>query len=359
MRRPLNVLGMICLLALSTVLVACGGAKKDEATTPGGDAAALPNPPEGFHTLTPSLVVGDVDAAVDYYTRAFGATKRFGMPGPDGEKTMHAEIQIGDSIVMLGAEMPDMGAKSPKTLGGTTGSLVYYVPDADAVIKGAADAGGTVQMPAQDMFWGDRWGTVIDPFGHQWDIATHKEDLTDEQVAQRMQAMMGGQGGAAPTPGTPAKSHVREGYHSVTPTLTADDAKALIAFYKQGLGAQEIAVSPMPDGRIFHAELKVGDSILTLADQFPEMGMNTKSAKDLGGSPFHLMVYVPDADATFQQAVSAGAEAREQPSDAFWGDRYAEVSDPSGHLWGIATPKENLTPEQIMERMKAQYGGGQ
>lgn len=355
---PGKRLGMICLLALSTVLVACGGAKKDESTMPGGDTAALTNPPEGFHTLTPNLIVSDVDAAVDYYTRAFGATKRFGMPGPDGQKTMHAEIQIGDSIVMLGAEMPEMGAKSPTTLGGTTGSLVYYVPDADAVIKAAADAGGKVQMQPEDMFWGDRWGTVIDPFGHQWDIATHKEDLTDEQIAQRMQAMMGGQAGT-PTPGTPAKSHVREGYHSLTPTLTAHDAKALIAFYKQGLGAQEISVSPMPDGRIIHAELKIGDSLVMLADKFPEMGGETKSPKDLGGSPFALMVYVPDADATFQQAVSAGAEAREQPSDAFWGDRYAEISDPSGHLWGLATPKEKLTPEQIMERMKAQYGGGQ
>ena len=352
--------GMICLLAFSTFLVACGGPKKDESTMPagGGETAALPNPPEGFHTLTPSLVVGDVDAAVDYYTKAFGATKRFGMPGPDGQKTMHAEIQIGDSIVMLGAEMPEMGAKSPKTLGGTTGSLVYYVPDADAVVKAAADAGGTVKMQPEDMFWGDRWGTVIDPFGHRWDIATHKEDLTEEQMQQRMQAMMSGQQGK-PTPGTPAKSHVRQGYNTLTPTLTAHDAKALIAFYKQALGAQEISVSPAPDGRILHAELKIGDSMLTLSDAFPEMGGDTKSPKDLGGSPFMLMAYVPDADATFQQAVGAGAEAREQPSDAFWGDRYAEVSDPSGHLWGIATPKEKLTPEQIMERMKAQYGGGQ
>jgi PhnB protein len=351
-------IGLICLLAISTGLVACGGAKKDEATTPGGDSAALTNPPEGFHTLTPTLVVSDVDAAVDYYTKAFGATKRFGMPGPDGQKTMHAEIQIGDSIVMLGAEMPDMGAKSPKTLGGTTGSLWFYTPDVDAVVQAAAAAGGTVKMQPEDMFWGDRWGMVVDPFGHQWDIATHKEDLTEEQVMQRMQAAMGGQGGT-PTPGTPAKSYIREGFHSLTPALVAHDAKALIAFYEKGLGAQQVSASPAPDGRILHAEIKIGDSMLMLADQFPEMGSDVKSPKDLGGSPFAVMAYVPDADATFQQAVSAGAEALEQPADVFWGDRYAEISDPSGHRWGIATPKEKLTPEQIMERMKAQYGGGQ
>lgn len=354
--------GTICLLALSAALVACGGATKDEATTPTGAGdtapAALPNPPEGFHTLTPSLVVEDVDAAVDYYTKAFGATKRFSMPGPDGQKAIHAEIQIGDSIVMLGAELPDMGAKSPKTLGGTTGSLWYYVPDTDAVVQAAAAAGGTVKMQPQDMFWGDRWGMVIDPFGHQWDIATHKEDLTDEQIAQRMQAMMGGQG-QAPAPGTPAKSHIREGFHSLTPTLVAEDAKALIAFYEQALGAKDADVATMPDGRVMHAELRIGDSMLMLSDKFPEMGSDAKSPKDLGGSPFAIMAYVPDADTTFQQAVAAGAQARQQPEDAFWGDRYAEVSDPSGHLWGIATPKEQLTPEQIMERMKAAYGGGQ
>jgi PhnB protein len=349
---------MFCLLALSAALAACGGAKKDEATTPGGgDTAALPNPPEGFHTLTPNLVVGDVDAAVEFYVKAFGATKRFALPGPDGQTTVHAEVQIGDSIVMLGAEMPEMGAKSPKTLGGTTGSLWYYVPDTDAVVAAAAAAGATVKMPAQDMFWGDRWASLVDPFGHQWDIATHKEDLTDEQIAQRMQAMMGGGQGGAPTPGTPAKSYIREGFHSLTPTLVAADAKALIAFYEQALGATDVEAMSMPDGRVMHAELKIGDSYLMLADAFPEMGTDAKSPKDLGGSPSSLMMYVPDADAAFQKTVGAGAEARQQPEDAFWGDRYAEISDPSGHVWGIATPRENLTPEQIAERMKAAYGG--
>lgn len=346
--------GLACILALATALSACGGGKQSSSTTPAeGDTKALPNPPAGFFTLTPNLVVNDVDAAVDYYTKVFGATKRFSLPGPDG-KTIHAEIQIGDSIVMLGAEMAEMGAKSPKTLGGSPGSLLYYVTDADAVIKTAVDAGATVGMPAQDMFWGDRWGTLVDPFGHNWDIATHKEDLTDEQIGERMKAMMGQP--ATPTPGTPAKSHQREGYHTLTPTVVAVDAKALIAFYKEAFGAEELNSTPMPDGRIMHAEVKIGDSILMLADKFPEMG-ESKTPKDLSGTPFALMMYVPDADATFQKATAAGAEAKEQPHDAFWGDRYAGVSDPSGHHWGIATPKEQLTAEQIQERMKAMFGG--
>jgi PhnB protein len=348
--------GLACMLALATALSACGGGKQSSSTTPAGDdtkAANLPNPPEGFFTLTPNLIVNDVDAAMDYYTKVFGATKRFGLPGPDG-KTMHAEIQIGDSIVMLGAEMAEMGAKSPKTLGGSPASLLYYVPDADAVIKAATDAGATVGMPAQDMFWGDRWGMIVDPFGHNWEIATHKEDLTDEQIGERMKAMMGQQ--VTPTPGTPAKSHMRAGYHTLTPSLTAVDARALIAFYKQAFGAEELNVTPMPDGRIMHADVKIGDSILMLADKFPEMA-ESKTAKDLNGTPFALMVYVPDADATFQKATAAGGQAVEQPHDAFWGDRYGTVSDPSGNLWGIATPREQLTPEQIQERMKAMFGG--
>lgn len=344
--------GLACILALA--LAACGGGKQSSSTTPaGGETEALPNPPPGFFTLTPMLIVNDVDAAVDYYTKVFGATKRLSLPGPDG-KTMHAEIQLGDSMVMLGSEMPEMGAKSPKTLGGSQGSLLYYVPDADAMIKKAVDAGATVGMPAQDMFWGDRWGMVVDPFGHNWELATHKEELTDEQIAERMKALHGQP--ASPTPGTPAKSHQRKGYHTITPSLTAADAKALIAFYKQAFGAQELSVTPMPDGRIMHGEVKIGDSILMLADRFPEVA-ESKTAKDLGGSPFALMMYVPDTDATFQQAVAAGAEARMQPEDAFWGDRFGEVLDPSGNSWSIATPKEKLTPEQIEERMKAQFGG--
>jgi PhnB protein len=393
--------GIASVLAVSTLLAACGGGKQQADTTTlpppvdetneegpvGGPAPAapLPNPPEGYHTVSTSLVVPDVDAAVDYYAKAFNATKNFTMPGPDGKKSMHAEIKIGDSILMVGAEMPEMGAKSPRTLGGTPVSLVYYVPDTDAVVQAATAAGGKVLMQPADMFWGDRWAVVEDPAGHRWAIATHKEVLTEAQVNERMQAMMAAMGAPkddkakkgkkgkkskkdkkaqeaqaqAPqwAPGEPAKSHVREGYHSVTPMLVVDNAKALLDFYQQGLGAEVRGVSSVPDGRIIHAEIKIGDSILTLADKFPEMEGDSKSPKDLGGSPVGFYVYVPDTDAAFQKAVSAGAEARQQPQDAFWGDRYAELKDPSGHSWSLATPKEKLTPEQINERMKAQFAG--
>jgi PhnB protein len=142
--------------------------------------------PEGFHSVTPSLIVRDAAKAIDFYKRALGAQELVRMPGPDG-KIMHAEIKIGDSIVFLGEENPQMNAKSPQTLGGCTGSLNLYVPNVDDVFKQAVSAGGKETMPVADQFWGDRYGTFVDPFGYQWGIATHKEDLSPAEMKQRSQ----------------------------------------------------------------------------------------------------------------------------------------------------------------------------
>jgi len=144
--------------------------------------------PDGFHAVTPYLVVRDAAKALDFYAKAFGAEERFRMPGPDGA-VMHAEIKIGDSIVMLGEEAPQMGALSPQAIGGSAVSLLLYVKDVDASFARAEKAGGTAQMPPQDMFWGDRYGKLQDPFGHLWAMATHKEDVAPEEMAKRMAAM--------------------------------------------------------------------------------------------------------------------------------------------------------------------------
>jgi PhnB protein len=142
--------------------------------------------PEGFHSVTPSLVVRDAAKAIDFYKRALGAQELVRMPGPDG-KIMHAEIKIGDSIVFLGEENPQMNAKSPQTLGGCTGTLTVYVANVDDVFKQAVSAGGKETMPVADQFWGDRYGTFVDPFGYQWGIGTHKEDLSPAEMKQRTQ----------------------------------------------------------------------------------------------------------------------------------------------------------------------------
>lgn len=144
--------------------------------------------PDGYHTAIPYLVVRGASDAIAYYTSAFGATERYRMPGPGGA-VMHAEIQIGDSVVMLCDENPGMGSVSPATLNGTTVSVFLYVPDVDAVFAQAVAAGATAVMPPTDMFWGDRFGKLKDPFGHEWGIATHIEDVSPEEMEKRMAAM--------------------------------------------------------------------------------------------------------------------------------------------------------------------------
>jgi PhnB protein len=143
--------------------------------------------PVGYHAITPYLVVDRAEAAIDFYTRAFGA--REVMRLPMGDKIGHAEMKIGDSIFMLADEFPDMGILGPKSRGGPTSSLLIYTADVDALFTQALDAGGTTEQAPQDQFWGDRMGTLVDPFGHRWSLATHKEDLSEEEMQRRMAAM--------------------------------------------------------------------------------------------------------------------------------------------------------------------------
>jgi len=149
--------------------------------------------PEGFHAVTPHLVVRGAVEAIDYYKRAFGAVERFRMAGPDGKSIMHAELVIGDSIIFLCDEMPDMDCRSPAALQGTPVSIHLYVDDADAVFSRAVSAGGRVTMPLQDMFWGDRFGEIEDPYGHRWSIASHVEDVPPEEIERRGTEAFGGQ----------------------------------------------------------------------------------------------------------------------------------------------------------------------
>jgi len=140
---------------------------------------------KGFHTITPGLVVKGADKAIEFYKKAFGAEESERMNGPDGKSVMHAELRIGDSLFFVGDEAPDMGALSPQSIGGTPCTIHLYVTDADAVFKRAVAAGAQVKMPMEDMFWGDRYGKVTDPFGHVWGVATPKEDLTPDEMRQR------------------------------------------------------------------------------------------------------------------------------------------------------------------------------
>jgi uncharacterized glyoxalase superfamily protein PhnB len=147
--------------------------------------AKTSNPvPPGMHTVTPHIIVRDAVKAIEFYKKAFGAKERFVLPGPDG-RTMHAEIQIGDSVVMLADESPQMGALSPESRGGATSVLMMYSDDVDKLFEQAVKAGGTVRLPLHDAFWGDRYGQVTDPFGHHWALATHIEDVSPEDLQKR------------------------------------------------------------------------------------------------------------------------------------------------------------------------------
>lgn len=145
--------------------------------------------PAGYHSVTPYLIVDGAAKAIDFYQRAFGATELFRLPGPDG-KVMHAEVKIGDSPVMLADEME--GFRGPLALGGAAVSLMIYVTDVDRVFAQALAAGGREMRPLTDQFYGDRMGTLVDPFGHVWSIATHVEDVSPEEIDRRFAKMSQG-----------------------------------------------------------------------------------------------------------------------------------------------------------------------
>jgi uncharacterized glyoxalase superfamily protein PhnB len=143
----------------------------------------MTNPiPEGFHSLTPIFVFKDARKAIEFYKQAFGAEELFAMPGPDGKSVMHAELRIGNSIIMMGEENPHQPCKSAETSGGSPISLYLYLENVDEAFKKAVAAGAEVTMPVEEMFWGDRTGTVQDPFGYSWTLATRTRDLTPEEL---------------------------------------------------------------------------------------------------------------------------------------------------------------------------------
>lgn len=153
--------------------------------------------PDPYQAVTPYLVVRGAARAIEFYQRAFGAKELSRSPGPDG-KLMHAEVQIGDSIVMLCDEMPQMkGWVAPPSLGGTTVALHIYTEDVDALFQRAVSAGAKPSLPLMDAFWGDRYGKVTDPFGHEWSLATHQRDLTPEEVQKGSQAFFAQMGKAS------------------------------------------------------------------------------------------------------------------------------------------------------------------
>jgi PhnB protein len=263
--------------------------------------------------------------AIEFYKKAFGAKETFRFENELG--IGHAEIMIGDSIIMIANEWPEGGRYSPETTGSSAVSMALQVPDVDAFVKHAVAAGAKLQGEIADQFYGRRDANLLDPFGYTWNVSTVKEEMPLEEMHRRFRAMMG------EPKKKPAVDPVPKGYTTLTTYLVAPDADGLIDFMTRAFGAQETFRSgPGAEGGL-HAEVKIGDSMLMV-------GGGAKGMKWRGTpmpSAFHI--YVPDCDATYALAVAAGATSISAPADQEYGERSANVQDANGNFWYIATYK--------------------
>jgi uncharacterized glyoxalase superfamily protein PhnB len=247
---------------------------------------------EGFHSLTPYLIVEGAAKLIDFLKQAFGAEEKLRVPKPDGT-IMHAEVRIAGSVI----ELADANAQYPPR----PTNLHFYVPDVDAVYQRAIAAGATSTHAPIDQPYGDREAGIRDPGGNDWYISTHKD---------------GGPGQYTP-----------EGLRAITIYLHTKGAPGLIDFLKRAFNAEEAARHESPQGVIAHAKIRIGDSIIELSEAHGPYQPR----------PTGIHLYVPDADAAYRQALAAGATSLTEPNDAPYGDRAAAVQDPQGNSWFLAT----------------------
>ncbi len=279
-------------------------------------------------TASPTLAFKDAAKAIEFYQRAFGAKETFRFEA--GGHVAHAEIAIGDSIIMLAGEWPEGGRFSAETLGQSPISLVITVPDVDSFSERAIEAGMKVIRPLKDQFYGRRDITMVDPFGYSWTALTVKEEMSVEEMHRRHEALQEGpEGGQMRGKGVP---HIRPGFRMITPYLVAENGVGLIDFVEKAFGAKDIMRAQTPTG--IHGEVRIGDTILMLGGGVPGRPKFPQPPQ-LGA----LHMYVEDADAVYQQALKAGAKSIDEPTDMDYGERSATVEDPAGNMWYIATHK--------------------
>jgi uncharacterized glyoxalase superfamily protein PhnB len=270
----------------------------------------------GFHTITPYLVVEGAAELIEFMKVAFGAEEQLRVPGPDG-RLMHAEVRIGDSMIELGDRNESIKSRPA--------AIHLYVDDADALYQRAIAAGATSLRQPTDQPYGDREASIKDRFGNHWYIATHQENVTEEEMMRRF----AGQGSAPHK--DPAVATRPEGFRTVTPVLHPRGTASLIDFVRNvfgGVAAWEPTV--MPDGAIAHAAMRIGDSVL-------EMG---EAHGEFQPMPCGLHVYVDNPDATYERAIRAGATSLYAPADQPYGERSGGVVDPFGNQWFIAAPSK-------------------
>ena len=276
----------------------------------------------GRITATPRIAFKNTARAIKFYEAAFGAKEvmRFAI----GDQIPHAEISIGDSVLLLADEWPEGGRFSAETLGNSPVAMTLSVPNVDAFVGHAVAAGATIVRPISDQFYGRREGTLQDPFGYLWTVSTVVEEMSVEEMHRRMNI------GPPESAKRTAVDPVPKGYRTLTPYIVAQDAAVLIDFVKQAFGAEETFRSIGGAGGI-HAEVRVGDSMLMMGGGGPGLEWSGKP-KQFG---FHY--YVPDCDTTYKRALETGATSITEPVDQPYGERSSTVRDAAGNFWYIAT----------------------
>ena len=275
---------------------------------------------------SPRLTFKNPAKAIEFYEKAFGAKETFRFENEMG--IGHAEIMIGDSLIMLAEEWPEGGRYSAETLGNSPVWMTIRVPDVDVFAAHAVAAGAKLQRPITDQFYGYRDATLLDPFGYTWSASTVKEEMSLEEMHRRFKAMMMEQ-----RKKKPAVDPVPKGYSTLTAYIVAQDADGLIDFIKKTFDAEELFRSgPGSEGGL-HCEVRIGDSMLMVGGG----GAGMKWRGTPMPTAFH--VYVPDCDVTYVRALEAGATSLHEPADQFYGERSAAVKDAAGNFWYIATYK--------------------
>jgi len=248
-----------------------------------------------FHTLTSYLLTTNASQLIDFFKAGFGAQEIFRVKRAPGNSVMHAELRMGDSILELS---DGSGEFPPRAVWN-----IFYVDDADSVYAAAIRAGATAVRPPADQPWGDRTGVLKDPSGNIWEITTHHDS-----------------------------AHITRDTRSIVPGFNPRGATQFIDFAKQAFDAQEAFMLKSPDGKVAHARIRVGDSILAVVE----------GSGELQSMPFHLHMYVPDIDAVYQSALRAGAKSLRPPRNEPYGDRAATVEDTFGNLWSVATHMKDV-----------------
>ena len=273
-------------------------------------------------SAAPRIAFKSAAKAIDFYKAAFGAkeTMRFELEG----QIPHAELMIGDSVILVTEEWPEGGRFSAETLGNSPVAMALSVPNVDVFFQHSVDAGATIVFPVKDQFYGRREGTLRDPFGYLWSVSTITEEISVEEMHRRM--------GEPPQKPKPAVDPVPKGYRTVTPYVIVQNAPALLDFMKDTFRGEEVFRSIGGAGGI-HAEIRIGDSMLMVGGGGPELAWRGQS------KPQAFHIYVHDCDATYQRALEAGATSIAEPVDQSYGERSGSVQDSGGNNWYIATFK--------------------